>query len=79
MAALCGVYRQISFACEHYSGQAAVVQKIKALAGRAQTQARDVFDLFVLHLGGHVSREAIRSRCSSSEREKAAQALSSLD
>lgn len=32
----------------HYTGEAAVEQKIKALAGRSETQARDVFDLDLL-------------------------------
>lgn len=32
----------------HYLGEAAVEQKIRALAGRSETQARDVFDLDLL-------------------------------
>ena len=32
----------------HYSSHAAIAQKIHALAGRAEPQARDVFDLNVL-------------------------------
>ena len=38
--------------CTHYSKPLALIQKTEALAGRQQTQARDVFDLFLL---GHVS------------------------
>jgi hypothetical protein len=37
---------------------AAVVQKIEALAGRALTQARDVFDLGILLQGGYLDAAA---------------------
>jgi hypothetical protein len=33
---------------QHYTADAATEQKIKALAGRSETQARDVFDLDLL-------------------------------
>jgi len=33
---------------QHYRGEAAVEQKVEALAGRSETQARDVFDLDLL-------------------------------
>lgn len=46
-------YRKLAYRCKHYAGDAAVVQKIKALAGRAVTQARDVFDLGILIRGGY--------------------------
>lgn len=46
-------YRKIAFRCPHYTGGAAVVQKMRALAGRPVTQARDVFDLAILFRGGH--------------------------
>jgi predicted nucleotidyltransferase component of viral defense system len=46
-------YNRLSFRCQHYSGEAAIVQKVLALAGRPVTQARDVFDLDILHRGGH--------------------------
>lgn len=45
-------YRRLSFRCSHYTGGAAVVQKVRALAGRPVTQARDVFDLAILFRGG---------------------------
>jgi nucleotidyltransferase AbiEii toxin of type IV toxin-antitoxin system len=35
-------------AVRHYTADAATEQKIKALAGRSETQARDVFDLELL-------------------------------
>ena len=46
-------YRKLAYRCRHYSGELAVVQKIKALAGRTVTQARDVFDLAILFRGGY--------------------------
>lgn len=37
----------------HYSAKSAVAQKVRALAGRPQTQARDIFDLaWLLQRGG---------------------------
>ena len=46
-------YRKLSYRCRHYSGEVAVIQKIRALAGRTVTQARDVFDLAILSAGGY--------------------------
>jgi hypothetical protein len=46
-------YRRLSFRCPHYTGGAAIMQKVRALAGRPVTQARDVFDLAILFRGGH--------------------------
>ena len=46
-------YRKLAFRCPHYTGSAAVVQKLRALAGRPVTQARDVFDLAILIRGGN--------------------------
>lgn len=46
-------YHKLSFECQHYVEDAPVIQKIEALAGRAETQARDVFDLHILLLGGY--------------------------
>lgn len=51
----------------HYTGEAAVEQKVEALAGRSETQARDVFDLDLLlrrqppipiTVGAHVRAQA---------------------
>ena len=53
-AAIAHPYRKLAFRCRHYKGSAATVQKIDALAGRAVTQARDVFDLGILIRGGHL-------------------------
>ncbi len=46
-------YRQISFPCQHYPASIAAEQKLEALANRTAVQARDVFDLYILGLGGH--------------------------
>jgi len=48
-------YRRLAFPCQHYPANAAVLQKIGALAHRAETQARDAFDLYLLWLGGHLA------------------------
>jgi nucleotidyltransferase AbiEii toxin of type IV toxin-antitoxin system len=53
-AGIARTYRKLAYRCRHYVGSAAVVQKIEALAGRAVTQARDVFDLAMLMQGGHL-------------------------
>lgn len=45
-------YKKVSFRCQHYPGEVAVLQKLEALAGRSVAQARDVFDLGILHAGG---------------------------
>ncbi|QQR81780.1 MAG: nucleotidyl transferase AbiEii/AbiGii toxin family protein [Deltaproteobacteria bacterium] len=41
-------YRLASVVAQHYDASSAFEQKIKALAGRSEVQARDVFDLFHL-------------------------------
>jgi hypothetical protein len=51
-------YRQLPYRCRHYSGSTALVQKIEALAGRAVTQARDVFDLGLLIESGFLTDAA---------------------
>lgn len=54
--AITGPYKRLSYSCKHYEGAFAVVQKIHALAGRTEVQARDVFDLYLLYLGNHFDR-----------------------
>lgn len=49
-------YMRLAFRCQHFIGASAATQKIQALAGRPVTQARDVFDLYILYLGNHLSR-----------------------
>ena len=64
-------YRKLSYSCQHYSGHSAVVQKIRALAGRAVTQARDVFDLAILHAAGYVKPDLIQHTISLTTRQQA--------
>ena len=45
-------YSSLSYLVNHYDGSSALLQKIYALAGRNQVEARDVFDIFILYLGG---------------------------
>jgi predicted nucleotidyltransferase component of viral defense system len=62
----------------HYVGSAAARQKIAALAGRPQTQARDLFDLALLDARGAVDATVLDS-IGAAVRERAAAAVSSLD
>lgn len=52
-------YKKLSFSCQHYEGKEAVFQKITALAQRSQTQARDIFDLYILFLGGFFKKNEV--------------------
>lgn len=52
-AEIARAYRKLSYRCPHYRGGAAIIQKLRALAGRPVTQARDVFDLAILLRGGY--------------------------
>ncbi len=45
-------YNRLAFAAQHYDANTAIIQKIEALAGRKEVQARDVFDIFILEIGG---------------------------
>ncbi|MBX3130809.1 MAG: nucleotidyl transferase AbiEii/AbiGii toxin family protein [Polyangiaceae bacterium] len=42
---LCGRYGVVPALVSHYRAERAILQKVRALAGRSETQARDVFDL----------------------------------
>jgi predicted nucleotidyltransferase component of viral defense system len=48
-------YHRLAYSCQHYTGESAALQKIQALAGRDLPQARDVFDLNILHSGGYLT------------------------
>ena len=43
--------------CPHYGAEAAILQKIEAIAGRSATQARDIFDLYLLDTQSVPSKE----------------------
>ena len=59
------VYNKIGFLCSHYPADAAVLQKIQALAGRSETQARDLFDLDILHSENQLNQRFIQSNLTS--------------
>ncbi len=46
-------YNRLSYLAQHYDASTALAQKIEALAGRKEVQARDAFDIFILDIGGH--------------------------
>jgi len=71
-------FGRLTFSCFHYTAESAVLQKVRALAGRTETQARDVFDLYLLYLGGSVHSEKIIQKISSEERQQAVSALDNL-
>lgn len=71
-------FHKRAFRCQHYSGEMAVQQKIRALAGRAETQARDVFDLGILHEGGYTTSIKSNKNLTKKLRQQASNALLSL-
>jgi len=71
-------FHKRSFRCQHYSGEVAVQQKIRALAGRSETQARDVFDLGILHEGGYTASIKSNKTVTKKLRQQAIKALLSL-
>ena len=71
-------YRRLAYRCRHYSGAVAVRHKIEALAGRAVTQARDVFDLAILIDGGHFAVAASEGALDGLAMDEAIECLASL-
>ncbi|MCH8867230.1 MAG: nucleotidyl transferase AbiEii/AbiGii toxin family protein [Proteobacteria bacterium] len=71
-------YRKLAFRCQHYGGGVAIVQKVKALAGRAVTQARDVFDLAILYRGGNTPSAPLQQLMPGQELTQAIDCLMSL-
>jgi len=45
--------------CPHYCAEAALRQKIGAIAGRPATQARDIFDLYLLGTQANLTKESV--------------------
>lgn len=72
-------YRRLAYHCRHYDGPAAVRQKIEALAGRAVTQARDVFDLDILVRGGHFAEAAKQGRLEGAPLARALRRVTEID
>jgi predicted nucleotidyltransferase component of viral defense system len=58
-------------AVQHYDAQSALVQKVGALAGRPQTQARDVFDLELLLRRGTTLPDSIETAVRDAALERA--------
>ena len=48
--------------CPHYGAEAAMLQKIDAIAGRTVTQARDIFDLFLLTTQARLSKKLLNRK-----------------
>lgn len=71
-------YRKLAFRCRHYPGELAALQKVQALAGRPATQARDVFDLGLLHAGGYTGSLRANPSLTRPLRQQALGALLSL-
>lgn len=78
-AEIARTYRKLAFSCCHYSGESAVVQKIRALGGRPTTQARDVFDLVVLQRGGFVKTVEMSGKLSGKEVQAALECLLAIE
>ncbi len=70
-------FKRLSYRCYHYTPEAALLQKIRALAFRKETQARDVFDMYLLYLAGYFTAENLE-KVDESECIKAKEALSNL-
>ncbi|MGK0223576.1 MAG: putative nucleotidyltransferase component of viral defense system [Limisphaerales bacterium] len=77
-AAIARPYRKLPYRCPHYTGPVAVAQKLRALAGRPITQARDVFDLGILMRGGYGPSTPWSKLLSKTETTKALDCLMSL-
>lgn len=54
-------YHRLSYLAQHYDANTAILQKIEALAGRKEVQARDAFDIFILDIGGHTKNFCSKS------------------
>lgn len=72
------LYQRLAFPCQHYTGESAVLQKILALAGREQTQARDVFDLQVLSDAGYFQGAELKKHIEKGLIKKAIRQLQAL-
>jgi len=70
--------QRLAFPCQHYDARSAVLQKIQALADRAEPQIRDAFDIYVLWLGGHCRRD-VGASVEPASRDRALENLLSLD
>lgn len=72
-------YGRLGFPCPHYDGTSAAIQKARALPGRETPQCRDVFDLYILALGGHATRDLIAEKLSEKECSDARAVVEALE
>lgn len=70
-------HHRVAYDCPHYDAVAAFRQKVEALAGRTVTQARDVFDIYLLDSRGVVDDVAL-SAIDDDLRETAAEKLMAI-
>lgn len=70
-------HHRVAYVCPHYDAMAAFRQKVEALAGRTVTQARDVFDIYLLDSRGVVDDVAL-SAIDDELRETAAEKLMAI-
>ena len=77
-AELARQYNRLNFRCQHYGADAATAQKLLALAGRAVTQARDVFDVQILQRACYGRNLALGQVLAAQQRETALENLASL-
>lgn len=71
-------YQRLALPCRHYGARSAFLQKVEALAGRAEPQIRDAFDIYVLWLGGHWQHD-FGASIERASRDRALENLLSLD
>ncbi|MFH1018506.1 MAG: nucleotidyl transferase AbiEii/AbiGii toxin family protein [Pseudomonadota bacterium] len=64
-------YQRLAFVCPHYSGPSAALQKLSALAHRKVPQVRDLFDIHILHRGGHLTPPLPRKHLPHADAERA--------
>lgn len=69
---LCGRYGVVPALVSHYGAERAILQKVQALAGRRETQARDVFDLHHLLSRHPESQATVDNALREQARERAA-------
>ena len=71
-------YKKLPYRVQHYDGASALKQKIEALAGRTQVQARDLFDIYLLKISGYA--EALKLKdIPQDTRDKAIESAASIE
>jgi hypothetical protein len=78
MADVLAPYRLPPLIIPHYDARAAALQKVLALVGRAQPQARDVFDLYHLRSQQEVLDTNLYSAFAPTEVQRACETIYSI-